>query len=421
MIKVFFHNLSRPFFTYAPEAFDFDQNAFLLAEAGDIVVTRNKLLSPLYHDFLRTIGVVKEGVQHLHADISGDEKAGYEDLALNESVKRTLPEVVVKLDVFETTDLEYKWARCLNLCLEMSPEQADQFRRKSTFKRLAREAGCITPKYVSNLRSYASVLLAVAWLILLGSKKMVVKFDRGGRGVGNFLIDRGYFFRPSGWRSLRDRLAEFDGRLDHDLLGPRLLEEWINNAHVSPSVQFFINQHGSVEHVSTHVQILAKDFGYGGCYSSQKLSKDDHERLVEEGSRLAATYARSGYRGPLAFDTVISDVGKISWIEANTHQVMTSYAFMIAARAVGGKDPVYASFELVAPVELRLSVDKLMERLRPLLYGCGPAVGIIPYNLALLPVNGNFSVAVIGNDFDEIERYRSDMGKLLQGQGVDKV
>jgi len=399
--KVFLHNLSIEYAHASDELFDFDQNALFFAEPGDIVVTRKKI-SEEYLLFLTQCGMNFDGVKFVSSESNAS--SGMKDIFSDESIISQLQSMIDRkrnpvLDCFILTEHEVKWAKKLGLIYEGQPEH-EAFGGKSAFRSLAKKNGFSVARGFENQNNVLDGALKSAWLLSTGFSEVIVKYDEGVAALGSQRFTR---------EDILTRFRTFENFLfnkyTHGVL-PKysknfVIEGWYDDALYSPSIQLFITPSGNVEFLSTHIQLFYENkMRYRGCLSSNFIEEDVQKDLVTNGISLATVFARKGYRGHLAFNTIFLPSRKLLWEELNPRRVMSSYPFQICKRMFNdeGKNMYYASKNIQNFDWEGKTINDIINFLKYKFVSDQNGDGIIPFNYGLLSTEGLLSFIVFADN-----------------------
>ncbi|MFA5841962.1 MAG: hypothetical protein WC835_03325 [Candidatus Paceibacterota bacterium] len=406
--KIIAHNLSIYYENPGYGLYDFDQNGIHFARRGDVLVTRRGV-PKAYIDFLSQCGFDLDGTLFVCADSSlpNTHEAFFDDRSIMEKTKKILSltgaDGNAVLDSFMITPKEAEWARMVGVNIVGVPEHYYEFGTKSSFRTLAKQNHVKIPMGYENQSRVIDGALSASLLFLRGAEEIVIKSDEGVAGLGSRRFLRGNFFA---------QLDSFKHFMEtpHGVISDRelkfVLERWHSGVKSSPSVQLYIPQDGSVEIISTHIQLFYPDnaLRYKGCLSGNYLTDDERKKLETESVRFGAVYAKKGYRGHLAFNTILLQDGQLLFVETNPRRVMSSYPRQIMKTIYGGNvsNIYYRSQHIKKDIWKGVGIDTVLSSLAPVLFSGVKKSGIVPFDYGLLFLSGGLSIVGFGSSKEEV-------------------
>ena len=414
MPRVFLHNLTHQYNSYRPDLFYFDENAIFFAEAGDIVISRRKI-SEEYLVFLGRIGCLSSKITFIIPLKKQDNTPTsiFQDDTLINDIKRKTTEGKKErwfLDSFVLTEHEAVWAEKIGIAYEGDHYDYYSLGSKSNFRSLAKQHRFLVPRGFEYRKDNIGIALAVTALFLRGSFEIVIKEDEGVAGLGSRRFTKSTFLSdPRGFLSLFST-----GNLQRKITPVRssdfVVEEWIQNVNISPSIQLYIDPQGLVRVLSLHSQLFYNNkMTYRGCASSHWLPELVKETLVTTGVRFAKILSKKGYRGHLSFNTIVAKDGTHLFTEINPRRVMSSYPFQVVQRLIPkySSQRWYISFCVQKNMWKGKDIMYILEQFSSYLFSPKHQKGIIPYNYGLLYSKGQLSVLCIGVSVKEVNNFLS--------------
>ena len=407
MPKVLLHNHTFRFRDRSPDGFYHDQKAVFSTVPGDIVVTRKKIDGVLLA-FLENVGFDFRGVEFIHSDKLLEE---FDSIFADEKIIKEVGRVVggkeYMLDVYVPTFYEKEFSQKLGMPLEGNPDHYFRWGTKSGFRKLAKKLLIPIPRGAEDLASPKELHGALKWLFGEGAEAVIIKIDEGLLGRGMLRFDKRYFLSPlfNPDKCFQDVFLRGPIALKSHAL---VVEEWIENTALSPSVQIFIDHTGGVRVSSFHSQLLGpKGVGYRGVLSGEAIPEKFRKELAVHGGKIASFLSSQGFRGWLGLDAVVTQGGQIVFTELNARKVSALYPYWIAEKLFGRAERVfYQATHYKSSRLVETDAKYFFDLIKSLLYSPVSQRGVVPFNLGRLSGEGFFEAVIFGNSFEEIDDLR---------------
>lgn len=404
MAKVLLHNLTIPFLNEPEEAFLFDHNAIFFAEEGDIVVLRKNAPHRVLLKYFQSINIVPKNIHFFISKIPATPFSVFEDNLLKQELRIFLSteKNIRELDVFIPSGYEEYFASTLHLKYSHANSQYERFVSKGLFKKFAQSLAipiCTGFSFVPR----KGLLWAVFKLFVQGVQKIIIKQDDGVAGSGSVIITRTDFIKMLALKRKTFLPATF---VVPSLGKGYVVEEWHDDVTVSPSVQCFIDTDGNPHILSFHKQVFKSDkTTFIGCRSEHWLEKELIHILENYAHTYAQFVSQEGYRGHVAFDSIVSDSKGVYFTEMNPRRVIPSYPFQIIEKLGYTREtmPPYIAVTITRPEWSGVDPSFVLEDLGDLLYLDVYKKGVIPFDCKLLYTKGTVVCLLIGTSKEDVE------------------
>jgi hypothetical protein len=178
-----------------------------------------------------------------------------------------------------------------------------------------------------------------------------------------------------------------------------LIEPFLN---VSSSLndQWIIGSHGKITHIGTIKQVCEHGMVHIGSQRGDGPSMQVVDAITEMSLKIVTEMAESGYRGMAGFDYIDTDEG-IYPVENNARFNGSSYVHLLVENIEKLRGPVPV-WKFVKIKTERCTFIELSERIDSVLYDGSKVKSVFPFNCEDLSRNGNFAVALLAEDKDQL-------------------
>jgi hypothetical protein len=266
--------------------------------------------------------------------------------------------------------------------------------------------------YVSNSRDEA---VEIAWWFIRQGRDCVLKYDRGGGGVGNCFLFAEDCASPEAIRAcLKDYGSLFDQAA--------IVEEFIHpHQQLSPSLELFVPAPGEGQPRITYLcnQVFEKSGIFSGILIHQDLARSRwYPELAEAGLCIANHLQQLGYVGFFDLDTILDQDEKLYLLEVNSRRTGGTFADEFCRRMIGAdyqERVILFSSNYIQAGRVD-SIADLTDCLADLLYPIGgDSYGIVITSISSLP-GGKFGALFIAPTNDQLLYLWNEMHKRLTGE-----
>lgn len=230
--------------------------------------------------------------------------------------------------------------------------------------------------------------------------KAVVKPLQGASGLLSSVIET------------EEMMIDFIEQYKLSDLGGGILQEWFTFT-LSPSINYWVHEN-KIEELFISDQIFEDiPLSYGkvgtcihrGNVSPSNLSKDLLQKLRDNVKPVVQYFHDKGYRGPIGFDTILTNDNKILIIEANPRVTGPHYGYFAA------KNKNLEAFRLSnETIKKGTTPEALRNHLGDLFLTKDKNKGYFIYNFS----DGKFTGVAVGKSRAEIDQVYVDVQKKLQ-------
>jgi len=184
------------------------------------------------------------------------------------------------------------------------------------------------------------------------------------------------------------------------------------DVHTSPNDQWVIGRDGTITHIGMCEQICESGMVYIGTLKGKSYSRTILEKVSRISGKIVRQMSRSGYRGVIGIDYIITDEG-IFPIENNARFNGSSYAGMIVENIREKLKSPLPFWKLLKTKTNKCSFQELANGMESILYDGKKTDCVFPYDCKALSESGNFAVILLAEDMDQItfmEKSLNDMG-----------
>jgi len=180
----------------------------------------------------------------------------------------------------------------------------------------------------------------------------------------------------------------------------------------SPNDQWVIDRTGKITHLGMREQICERGMVYIGTIKREISNKTVVETISKISLKIVSQMARSGYRGVVGIDYIVTDEG-IYPIENNARFNGSSYASMIVENVEEKLKFSYPCWKFLKIKTEACSFLDLIKRMESILYDGKILNCVFPYDCESLPISGEFAVLLLAPNMDQIlclEKSLNEMG-----------
>ncbi len=179
----------------------------------------------------------------------------------------------------------------------------------------------------------------------------------------------------------------------------------------SPNDQWVIDREGYVHHIGMREQICERGMVYIGTLKGKLPNQITEETIYDISQKIVGQMARSGYRGVIGIDYIITDKG-IYPIETNARFNGSTYAGMIVENIEEKLKIPVPYWKFIKTKTLQCSFPELIKRMESILYDGKKINCVFPYDCKALSTFGNFAVLLLTENLDQIIFLENSLKKM---------
>jgi len=188
-----------------------------------------------------------------------------------------------------------------------------------------------------------------------------------------------------------------------------IIEPFLNVVS-SPNDQWVIGRDGKITSLGMRDQICERGMVHIGTLKGEKTSPDVLNYISETSMKIVNNMAKFGYRGVAGIDYIVSDDG-IFPVENNARFNGSTYVSMIVDNIEKLTSPIpYWKFIKIKTAPC--SFLELTERIKTVLYDGNKLNSVFPFNCNTLPLSGDFAVALLAQNLDQILYLEESLKKM---------
>ncbi|MBI5449038.1 adenosylhomocysteinase [Candidatus Gottesmanbacteria bacterium] len=417
--RVILHNLTLKGIEVVPGVLDFDQRGILFARPGDVVITKRPP-EKAFLQYLTNLGWDFSGVSFLSP--KSLQNYTYRSIFYDKDLLSALQKIDLGyIDVYQNTVEEHLFGKRAGLPLYANPMIGQEYGTKSGFRRLAKKIKLSIPRGYESVKTPQVVLKKVHALFASGASRVIIKIDEGLSGAGQTLINKEEFFSLSKKEQNHFVTAAIQKIPQFGKQSAATVEEWVEGAIASPSIQLEVRPDKTVHVVSMKDQLLeGVEKWYIGCsYPVSSLTEKQKIQFEKEARQFTEVLAHKGYIGFLGMDAILFPDGSFLWVEANVRKPGTFYPRIIAEKLNGGtlRNTYYVACDFTIPKLKGTSCTDVHSLLRSYLYPIvGKKRGVVVYNTGALLDAGRFDLICIGESAEDAKDLFRQVKHLLDVQ-----
>lgn len=395
MSKVILHNMTLKGIENVPGVLDFDQRGILLAERGDMVITRSKI-DKVFLEYLTELGYNFDEVTFL-------EESSKPSLTFDSIFHdKTIFDAVIKhdakfLDTYNLTSYENEFANKTGKTLNGNSHIASLYGTKSGFRNLCEKIKLPIAFGFQNLNKPNDVVNKILEL-KKHTNLCILRLDEGVSGAGNFLINIPEFEKLKKSQQINKIELLLNKIPQINKSSGITVEDWIENVTSSPSLQFEVQRNGEIILLSSHDQILeGVEKWYTGCQYPSSLEPEVYTKVINDGFKFMSALKQLGYSGPCGLDFIITQRSHFI-VEANVRKQGTLYPREFLRKIYGSLDNVYYTAQDIVLSNLqKITVSQILEALEDLLIKSKKDTsGVLIYNVGAIKDGNRLDVIATG-------------------------
>lgn len=173
------------------------------------------------------------------------------------------------------------------------------------------------------------------------------------------------------------------------------------NIHSSPNDQWVIDTEGCIHHIGMREQICERGMVYIGTLKGKLPNPTAEKTIYDISLTIVGQMARSGYRGVIGIDYIITDEG-IYPIENNARFNGSTYAGMIVENIEEKLNSSLPYWKFLKTKIRPCSFLELIKRMESILYDGKKINCVFPYDCKALSTFGDFAVLLLAENLDQI-------------------
>jgi hypothetical protein len=386
-VRIVAHSMSRPDWESISGIGHYEQRAGVVVREQDWLVVSTDV-EPGYLDYRRDLlGLRSRALQTKAPGANLAQRIINDDTVLGK-----LREVVASgalLDTFIVGPDEERLAESLGVNLLGSASSSHYFGSKTGFRAVAQKTGVSVAPGIEGLQNLSELLLACDQLFDTGSERIVVKGDQGASSTENLVLSK----NDLDWKNkVQSLFQSFHVK-------SCVVESWIDDVTVSPSIHFIILDSGVVPLMGPWQQVLVgENREYAGIMHPPKLTLDVQEKLRMQGFYLASKYFAEGYRGYVGYDAIVRENSDIVWVECNARKGGPYYPMRFAEN-MGLEGQVVWGMDLCHEQIRTMRFSQLLEAFGDILFDeqIRDQGGVVLYNPGLMEI-GKIQTIIIASD-----------------------
>lgn len=414
--RIIIHNLTLKGIENVPGVLDFDQRGIVGARSGDVVVTKHAP-DPQFLAYLTSLGWDFSDVSF----ISPKNLNGYTYKSIfydKKVIEYSMNSGASYIDAYQNTHEEEGFGVRTGLPVYANARLGLTYGTKSGFRALAKKLKLPIPRGFELVKSKEAAWKAVKKLFDLGAEKIIIKIDEGLSGAGQTMLKKSEYTSLAlrdQKRILQKALTKIPQFGKHSAA---TVEEWVQGAVASPSIQLEVTPKRNIRVVSMKDQILeGEEKWYIGCsYPVSSLTRRQQKLFIRDAKIFTQALAEQGFQGFLGMDSILFSDGTFLWVEANVRKPGTYYPRVIAEKINGGSlsGMYYIASDFTVSAFKGASFAKLAAVLKPYLYPVrGDKHGVIIYNTGALLDAGRFDLICIGQSAKDARTHFTKVKVLL--------
>ncbi|MEK7633686.1 MAG: hypothetical protein AAB437_02475 [Patescibacteria group bacterium] len=302
------------------------------------------------------------------------------------------------------------------------------FGSKSGIRQLAQQSGAVEPDFIMPDGVICIGKLDAAKIAAnryIKEKGVVLKTNKGSGGHGVLIFRDGEL--PKDYKSCEKRIYELLSEDGYWERFPIIIEKLIDVNYSSPgafpNIEFKIHKSGKIEMLYYCVMMVTKEGKYYGLdIHEDVINERTAARIIDTGYYIAEQYAEAGYRGHFDID-MIANNKHIYVCESNTRNTGGTDIYKLVYDLYGEDfmSDVYVlnrnNFKISN--QENVSVKKLFDVLRPILYDKKKKEGLIVSSLEYLKFN-ILMYTILGKNKKKAYDLQEQLYKLLEVFGQPK-
>lgn len=213
---------------------------------------------------------------------------------------------------------------------------------------------------------------------------VVIKTNKGHSGLGVQIFRPGEL--PKDFHACKEKIYDLLKKDAYWNMFPIVIEKYINVATSvaggNPNVEFKISRNGHIDFLYQCGVLVTPDGVFHGIEVGHDIMPERVAAQIKDtGFYIAERFAQAGYRGYFDVDCVASKNGDIFVAESNVRSTGGTFVYTTAVALFGENfmfdTYLFSNNGYMIPHLKRLTFDKLLERLSPILFSKETKEGIV--------------------------------------------